>query len=82
MMHHDIYRKFDGRMDAAAKAVRAKMLVIVANHDHMVNPQPALAFAESLRAKPMQLDSNCGHLAPGCSESEVVPVVRRALEMN
>lgn len=82
MMTHDISMRFNGQMSGAAKAVKAHMLIIVSNSDHMVNPHPAMVFAELLLNVPMQLDSTCGHLAPGCREEQVVPAVHRALELK
>ncbi len=80
MMTHDISKRFDGQMSAASRAVRAKMLIVVATQDQMVNPHPALAFAEMLRNVPIRLESACGHLAPGCEAEQVNPVVRSALD--
>jgi len=82
MMTHDISKKFNGQMYAATRAVKAKMLIIVANKDHMVNPHPALVFAEMLLTVPMQLDSECGHLAPVCQAEQVNTAVHRALELK
>ncbi len=79
MMTHDISKKFNGQMTAAAAAVKAKVLIVVANQDHMVNPHPALAFAEMLRVVPIRLDSDCGHLAPGCEPDRVIPAIHQAL---
>lgn len=82
MMSLDISRNFDHRMYTATQAVKAKMLIIVSNQDHMVNPAPALHFAEMLNDTPMQLDSDCGHLAPGCKADVVVPAVQKALALH
>jgi homoserine acetyltransferase len=79
MMALDISKPFGGQMYAASQAVKAKMLIVVENHDHMVNPHPAMIFAEMLRISPMQLDSACGHLGAGCRADLVVPRVQYAL---
>lgn len=62
----DISRRFDGDMIKAAAAVKARVLVIAALQDHEVNPAPALAFARLLRARTLELDSDCGHQAFQC----------------
>jgi homoserine O-acetyltransferase len=49
MIHHDVAH--GGSLQDAAKKVKAKVLVIVAAQDHMVNPQPALDFAPMIGAK-------------------------------
>lgn len=69
MIHHDVAH--GGTMDEAARKVKAKVLVISAAQDHMVNPKPALDFAAMLGAKTMVLESDCGHLAPGCEADKV-----------
>jgi homoserine O-acetyltransferase len=55
---------------------------VVAKQDHMVNPQPALDFAHMLKIEPVVLQSDCGHLAPGCEADIVVPAVQKALAMR
>jgi homoserine O-acetyltransferase len=66
MMADDISKPFGGSMQRAAAAVRAQVLVVAAPQDHMVNPTPALAFAKLIKAKVLLLNSDCGHLSPGC----------------
>lgn len=41
-------------------------LVIVSLHDRMVNPGPARAFAGLIKARLVELNSNCGHAAFMC----------------
>jgi homoserine O-acetyltransferase len=60
--------------------VKAKLLVVVALQDHMVNPQPAIDFARKRNADLLLLGSNCGHLAPGCETARVNSTVRAFLE--
>jgi homoserine O-acetyltransferase len=79
MMSLDISRNFAGEMKAAARAVKARMLIVVARQDHMVNPQPAVDFAEMLNIEPIVLQSDCGHLSPGCEADRVIPAVQKAL---
>jgi len=78
MIHHDV--SGGGSMEAAAKRVKAKALVVVAAQDHMVNPQPALDFAPLIHAQALVLESDCGHLAPGCESAKVYPAVKAFLE--
>ena len=79
MMSLDLSKKFGGDMEAAARAVKARFLIVVAKQDHMVNPQPALDFAKMLHVEPIVLGSNCGHLAPGCEPGLVIPAVQKTL---
>jgi homoserine acetyltransferase len=71
MINHDIFKSTGGSVEQAAKIVKAKVLVIVAEQDHMVNPKPALEFAKAINAETVVLSSNCGHLAPGCEVTKV-----------
>jgi homoserine O-acetyltransferase len=80
MLAHDIFRRFEGDMDRAAAAVKAKVTVIVAAKDHMVNPATALDFGRRLQAVIVDLNSDCGHLAPGCDAPRVNAAVSSALE--
>lgn len=64
-----------GRLEDAAKIVKAKTLVIVARQDHMVDPIPGLKFAGMLGAQTLVLESDCGHLSPGCEADKVSAAV-------
>lgn len=55
----------------AAKKIRSSMLIIVSRQDLMVNPIPATKLAGYLHSKLLVLNSDCGHLAPGCELSRV-----------
>jgi homoserine O-acetyltransferase len=75
MMALDISDAFGGSMDKAAGAVKAKAFVVVAKQDHTVTPQPAINFANLLHAQLLELESDCGHLAPGCETPKVASAV-------
>jgi homoserine O-acetyltransferase len=78
MIHHDVAA--GGSTADAAKKVRAKVLVVASEQDHMVNPGPALEFAKLLGARTLLLTSDCGHLAPGCEGARMNPVVAAFLD--
>ena len=78
MIHHDVAN--GGEMEAAAKKVKAKVLVVVAAQDHMVNPQPALDFAPLIHAQTLVLESDCGHRSTGCESARMYPAVKAFLE--
>lgn len=80
MMSHDIARAWGGDLARAAERVRARALVVVALQDHMVNPQPALAFARLLQSPTVEINSDCGHGAVGCEMETVRPRVAAFLE--
>ena len=68
-----------GSMEEAARRVKARVLVVSAAQDHMVNPKPALDFAALLGAKTFILKGDCGHIATGCEAATLDPVVRAFL---
>jgi homoserine O-acetyltransferase/O-succinyltransferase len=69
-----------GSQEEAARRVKAKVLVVVAAQDHLVNPKPALDFASLLGAKTMVLESDCGHKAVSCESAKLYPAVRAFLD--
>jgi homoserine O-acetyltransferase/O-succinyltransferase len=69
-----------GSLEDAAKRVKAKVLIVNAAQDHMVNPKPALDFAPLIHAKTIVLQSDCGHMAPGCEAATLFPAVRNFLD--
>jgi homoserine O-acetyltransferase len=79
MLAHDIFRGFQSDPARAAAAVKARVTVIVATQDHMVNPIPAIDFARVLKAPVVELTGDCGHLAPGCEAAKLNAAVAAAL---
>jgi homoserine O-acetyltransferase len=71
IMALDVSAPFGGSMERAAAATKAKVLVIAAMKDRAVNPAPALDFARLAHAQVLELDSDCGHLSPGCESQKV-----------
>jgi homoserine O-acetyltransferase len=66
-------------IDEAAKATRAKWLVIVSAHDHLVYPAPALAWAKAVGADTYISDTPCGHSIMECDAEEVSQRVEKFL---
>lgn len=75
MMGLDASDQFGNLMKPAAAAVKAEVLVIVAKYDHVATPEPAREFAALLDASILELDSDCGHLAPSCEDGKVSAAV-------
>ncbi len=80
MMALDVSQDFGGSMERAAAVVRARTFVIVSKFDHVVTPGPALEFARLLHSRTLELDSDCGHLAPSCEAPRVNQAVAAFLE--
>jgi homoserine O-acetyltransferase len=79
MLGHDIFRPFGGEKARAVAAVQAKVTVIVATQDHMVNPGPGMEMGRMMRATVLELNSECGHLSPGCEAPKVAAAVAETL---
>lgn len=79
MMQLDVTRGFGGSLERAAKAVKAKVFVVVSRFDHVVTPGPAIEFASLLDAKLLNLESECGHLATVCEASRLDAAVAEFL---
>ncbi len=74
MMKLDVSRDFGGSMELAARAVKAKVLVVIAKYDHVVTPRPALEFGALIHARILDIDSDCGHLSTSC-ESHLLNIM-------
>ncbi|MGA9773416.1 MAG: alpha/beta fold hydrolase [Blastocatellia bacterium] len=79
MIGHDIFKPFNDSGDHAAAAVRARVLVIVSEQDHMVNPSSSLEFAGLLKAETLELTNDCGHLATVCEGDRLAASIARFL---
>jgi homoserine O-acetyltransferase len=75
MLAQDVTRPFGGSMEKAAAAIKAKLLIVVATQDHMVNPTPALKLAQLRNARVLKLTGPCGHRATGCEKDKLNPAV-------
>lgn len=82
MMTHDIFHGSGISMDRITLPVKGKLLVIVAEQDHMVTPDTALEFAQAVQAETLVVDGDCGHLVFECDEGKVAAKVRKFLAQN
>lgn len=80
MLQLDVSREFGGSLEHAARAVKAKVFVVVAKYDHVVTPGPATEFARLLGAKLLDLEGDCGHLATGCEADRLHKAVAEFLK--
>jgi homoserine O-acetyltransferase len=71
MIGHDIYRRPVASEKEAAGAIRTKLLVIVSRNDILVNPEPSLALAASLKAETLVLHGECGHFSAVCEPDKI-----------
>lgn len=80
MMGQDVSRNYAGSMEKAGAAVRAQVLVVVAEQDHMVNPGPALQMAGKSGFSVTRLSGNCGHMATSCESAKLIAAVSAFLD--
>lgn len=69
MAAHDIARYGGGTLEAAAKRIKTKMLVVVATQDKAVSPETPLEFAKLLGVEAATTESACGHSAFKCEKA-------------
>ncbi len=78
MIHHDAAH--GGSMADAENSVRARVMILVAAQDHMVNPIPAEEFAKAIGAQVFVLDSDYGHISFGNDSEKAGAAVRAFLD--
>jgi homoserine O-acetyltransferase len=77
VMRHDV---IGNRTPAeAARSTRARFLIIVSAEDHLVNPQPALDWAQTVGAPVYISHGSCAHLIMNCDAAAVSSRVRSFL---
>jgi homoserine O-acetyltransferase len=79
MIDHDIYRDSGGSPEVTARTIKAWMLVVISDQDHMVNPAPAIQLARITRSEILVLTGDCGHLATGCEQARLLREAGRFL---
>jgi homoserine O-acetyltransferase/O-succinyltransferase len=68
IMTQNILKDFDGSAAKAAKAVKARAMIITSAQDIAVYPGPARAFAVLINAEAPQLTGDCGHFEFLCKQ--------------
>jgi homoserine O-acetyltransferase len=67
MIGHNIARDFGNDLTKAAAETKTQFLIIVAEDDRVVTPQPAQEFAIQVGATVVEMDEDCGHGDPWCA---------------
>ena len=80
IIQHDIYSSSKRNLDEIKDVIKAEVLVIVSQQDHIVNPVNPIAFAKALNYNLLELTGDCGHLAPWCESEKVKKAVSDFLE--
>ena len=66
IMSLDLPGEFSTTLAELPKLVHAKEFVVVSPEDHMVNPEPAIAYAKASGSPLLLMNTPCGHLSPDC----------------
>lgn len=77
VMKHDVLRGRD--LQTAARETRPRFLVVVGANDHMVNPQPAIAWANAMGATLFVSKGDCGHQVFDCDGAKLTALIRNFL---
>ena len=81
MLKQDIYSS-SGKSPADFKSlIKARILVVAATQDHMVNPLSSIEFAKLNGTELLELTGDCGHMASTC-ESEKLTAAAKAFLFN
>ena len=65
-MEHDIYKDRDITPQDLAGHVKARVMIITAEKDHVVNPIYSRELSEILDCDFLELTGDCGHIAAFC----------------
>jgi homoserine O-acetyltransferase len=71
MIQHDIYKSSHSNPDNIKNVIKADILIIVAQQDHLVNPASSIAFSKLLDCQLVELTGDCGHVALWCEIEQV-----------
>lgn len=71
MLSQDIYQTSGKNLENLKDFLKAKILVVVATQDNMVNPVAAMEFSKSLGTDYLELTGECGHVATACENEKM-----------
>jgi homoserine O-acetyltransferase len=80
MIEHNITRNFDNDWQKTAAQIKTQFLIISADDDRVVTPQPARQFATLIGASVLELDADCGHGDPWCAPDIFAQAVSRFID--
>ncbi len=80
MIDQDIYKSSGKSPEKIGEQIKAKVLIIAAVNDHMVNPQSAINLAKQINCKLELVDNDCGHNLLDCGPEQVRKAIASFLE--
>ena len=81
MIGQDIYSSLGKSPEKIGEQIKAKVLIIAAINDHMVNPQSAINLAKQLNCKLELVDNDCGHNLLDCGSEQVRKAIASFLKL-
>lgn len=82
MITHNIYKSINVSPKTIGPFIKANLLMIIAEDDHLVNPLSSIELAKNIKAKLAVLKGNNGHRAPFSQTSEVFAAVSAFLKTS
>ncbi len=80
MIQHDIYKTSNINLDNIKNLVKADILVIISQQDHLVNPTSSIAFSKAYGCGSLELTSDFGHGAPFFESEKVKEAISSFLK--
>ncbi|NBB31778.1 alpha/beta hydrolase [Cellulophaga sp. BC115SP] len=78
MLQQDIYQ---GKTpQEIAPLVKAKVMILVAPEDQMVNPLAAIQLSKILKCPLVLLEGNCGHMSTSCQSEQMIAHIKGFLD--
>lgn len=75
ILEHNIYKNSNVSLENLVELVKAKILIIIAEQDHVVNPIYSKELSKVLDCDILELKGDCGHVAAFCD----VALVKQAV---
>ena len=73
--NQDIYKNEGVNLDNIDEIVKTKVLIIVSQQDHLVNPISSVELSKVLKCNLYELTGDCGHIAVFCELDKVQQAV-------
>jgi len=82
MITHDIYKSINISPKIIRPFIKANLLMIIAEDDHLVNPLSSIELAKNIKAKLVMLKGNNGHRAPFIQTEDVFAAISAFLKTS
>jgi len=82
MINHDIYKSVSISLENISNVVKADVIIIVSQQDHLVNTFNSIEFAKQLGYTLIELVGDCGHCAIWCEADKIKEATSIFLDEN